>query len=571
MNKAAPPAQKQPSQIESLKRERDRFVALAFCAADVLLEADKDCTITYAAGATVAVTGYSNDDITGDSLLQIIAPDDRPILRELIRGMSVGKRLHPVPIRLIGPKGLTPRLLLTGYVLPNLPDSLFFALRPWTEGNAGDDKSNGNRDRESGLIKTEAFLDEAGGRIEDAKAKNEDVEVTMLRLENFADVGKSLDPKAREQLLKTIGACLRVSAAPGDAVARFDTENYGLIHAADADIDDLKSRIEGHLNAAAPAGKKVAVAAGTVSAEVASVDKGDFVRALHYTIKEFCDSDSASDAIGNLSDNLHKHVEQASRKMSNFRDIVSEANFDIAFQPIVDLQTGKIVHFEALARFGGGSDRSPYELITFAENTGLICDFDYAMCQKLLDWLSQANRLGQRFRVAMNLSGNSVANRAFLKELQSLLAQHAKIRDHLIIEITESARIKDLRQANAFIQKLRKAGHKVCLDDFGAGAAALRYLHDLDVDIVKIDGQYIQGALAGGKNKAFLKAIAGLCAELSIETVAEMVENEKTVEVVRHCGIGFAQGYFFGKPSTEIGVFDMSQPVLRRAGRPSGE
>ncbi|MCZ6863393.1 MAG: PAS domain-containing protein, partial [Alphaproteobacteria bacterium] len=93
--------------IESLKRERDRFVALAFCAADVLIEADADCKVTFAAGATVAMTGYSSDQFIGDSLLQIIAPDDRPILGELIRGMAVGKRLQPVPIQLIGPKGLT--------------------------------------------------------------------------------------------------------------------------------------------------------------------------------------------------------------------------------------------------------------------------------------------------------------------------------------------------------------------------------------------------------------------------------------------------------------------------------
>ena len=307
----------------------------------------------------------------------------------------------------------------------------------------------------------------------------------------------------------------------------------------------------------------MAVATGTVAADVENIGDGDLLRAMHYTIKEFCDADNATTAIGNLSENLDKHVEQASAKMSSFRDIVSESDFDIAFQPIIDLATGKIVHFEALARFGGGSDRSPYELITFAENTGLIWDFDYAMGQKLLDWLSQANKLGQRYRFALNLSGKSVSNPAFLKELQTLLARNEEVRDQLIIEITEAARIKDLKQTNAFIQVLRGAGHLVCLDDFGAGAAALRYLHDLDVDIVKIDGQYIQGALRGGKNKAFLKAIAGLCSELGVETVAEMVENEKTVAIVKECGIGFAQGYYFGRPSIEIGVFDKFNPKPR--------
>ena len=562
MNNPARAAQSKPSVVESLKRERDRFVALAFCAADVLIEADSSCGITYAAGATVGMMGYPADQLVGDSLLKIVAPDDRPILRELIRGMTVGKRLQPIPIRLIGPKGLTPRLLLTGYVLPNLPDSLFFALRPWTEGNGPDDTNPKECDKESGLYKTDAFLEQVEKRIESAKDQNENIEFTMLRLENFVELGKELDAKARGQLLKTIAACLRVSSGPSDTVARFDNENYGLVHTAGADIADLKARIEGHLKAAGKAGQDVAVAAGTVAADVENIGEGDLLRAMHYTIKEFCDADNATAAIGNLSENLDKHIEQASAKMSSFRDIVSESDFDIAFQPIIDLATGKIVHYEALARFGGGSDRSPYELITFAENTGLICDFDYAMGQKLLDWLSQANKLGQRFRVALNLSGKSVSNPAFLKELQSLLARNDEVRNQLIIEITESAKIKDLKQTNAFIQVLRGAGHVVCLDDFGAGAAALRYLHDLDVDIVKIDGQYIQGALRGGKNKAFLKAIAGLCSELSVETVAEMVENEKMLAIIKECGIGFGQGYYFGRPSTEIGVFAKTQPKL---------
>ncbi len=562
MTNATKAIQPKSTLVESLMRERDRFVALAFCAADVLIEADADCTITYTAGATVAMTGYSSDQLIGDSLLQIIAFDDRPILREFIRGLAVGKRLQPVPIRLIGPKGLTPRLLLTGYVLPNLPGSLFFALRPWTEDNLSDDGTVKNIDKESGLFKTATFLKKAEKRTEGAKNGNEVTEVSMLRLENFAALGNDLDNKAREQLLKTIGACLRVSAAPSDTVARFDNENFGLIHPADADIADLKSRIEGHLQEANQGGKSLNVAAGTATVDIGEVGKGDFISALRYTIKEFCEADSAADAIGNMSSNLHNHVEQTSKKMSNFRAIVSQSDFDIAFQPIIRLTTGKIVHYEALARFGGGSDRSPYELITFAENTGLICDFDFAMCKKLLDWLNQSNRLGQRYRVAMNLSGISVANTAFLSEFQSLLAQHEKIRDQLIIEITESARIKDLKQTNAYIQVIRKAGHTVCLDDFGAGAAALRYLHDLDVDIVKIDGQYIRGALGGGKPKAFLKAIAGLCTELSIETVAEMVEDEKMLSVVKDCDIQFGQGYYFGKPSTEIGVFQ-ARPANR--------
>jgi EAL domain-containing protein (putative c-di-GMP-specific phosphodiesterase class I) len=103
---------------------------------------------------------------------------------------------------------------------------------------------------------------------------------------------------------------------------------------------------------------------------------------------------------------------------------------------------------------------------------------------------------------------------------------------------------------------LRDAGHKVCLDDFGAGASAFQYLRALDVDVVKIDGIYVRDALKMGKGKSFLKAMAGLCNDLGIVTVAEMIENANAVTFLRACGVAYGQGYLFGRPSEDISVFD---------------
>ena len=107
---------------------------------------------------------------------------------------------------------------------------------------------------------------------------------------------------------------------------------------------------------------------------------------------------------------------------------------------------------------------------------------------------------------------------------------------------------------NNLIQSLRAASHVVCLDDFGAGAAAFQYLRALEVDVVKIDGVYVREALTKPRGKAFLKAMVGLCRDLDIAVVAEMVEDEKTVTFVRECGVQFAQGHLFGAPvlTTEL-------------------
>ena len=125
-----------------------------------------------------------------------------------------------------------------------------------------------------------------------------------------------------------------------------------------------------------------------------------------------------------------------------------------------------------------------------------------------------------------------------------------------MFELTESATIADLDQTNVVIQSLRKNGFRICLDDFGAGESAFHYLRALDVDMVKIDGSYVRDALAKSKDRCFLKSIAGLCNDLKISTIAEMIEQEKTIELLRSCGVRFGQGYLFGRPSLDITSFD---------------
>jgi EAL domain-containing protein (putative c-di-GMP-specific phosphodiesterase class I) len=192
------------------------------------------------------------------------------------------------------------------------------------------------------------------------------------------------------------------------------------------------------------------------------------------------------------------------------------------------------------------------------------------MCRKVLAWMSERGEEAARWhRIAINLSGRSLGNVAFVAALHDLLKSYPAQRSRLAFEITESARIGDLELTNRFIQSLRAEGHKVCLDDFGAGAAAFQYLRALEVDIVKIDGQYLRGAVEGGKSRAFLKAMAGLCRDLKIETIAEMVEDRRYLPVIEDCGIRYAQGYLFGKPEADIAHFlPPERPRARRMDRP---
>ncbi len=553
--------------VDTLKRERDRFVALAFCAADALFELDGDKKVAYAAGATKALANLEPAEAIGAQFIDLVDRTDRGYVSERLQAMDHANRLDPLMVRLRGPEGPTPRLMMTGYHLPDLPGSVFIALRLASKDELLTDSNDTRRDRETGLLNREAFAEVAAQKIRDAEGRGADLKLTMLRLGDMSDLRTRLDEEADRDLMRTLGACLTGDSQHNEAAARFDDENFGVLHSDGFDLNSLHERIESHIRNADPQGVGIRVSHQTADATLPDASSQDTIKALLYTITQYCDDPSSEPAIKSLSENLEDLVQEASTKMVEFRALVSEDNFDAVYQPIVDVLTSEIHHYEVLARFAGGLDRSPYELITFAENMGLICDFDFAMFRKTIDQLHAWRRKGKVYKLAVNLSGRSIGNQSFLDALLKLLGEHDDLRNQLSIEITESARIHDLERTNEIIQSLRKAGHTVCLDDFGAGAAALRYLHALDVDIVKIDGSYIRGAHEDRKLNAFLKAIAGLCADLGVDTIAEMVEDKETVELLRQCRIPYAQGYLFGKPMPQIESFTPERkPKVRRGG-----
>ena len=137
----------------------------------------------------------------------------------------------------------------------------------------------------------------------------------------------------------------------------------------------------------------------------------------------------------------------------------------------------------------------------------------------------------------------------FASRLHELLGRHRGLARRLIFEITESTELQDLEAANKVIQSLRDLGHEMCLDDFGAGFASFQYLHGLHVDYVKLDGKYIRPVLDSPRDRVMLKAMVGLCADLRVRTVAEMVETETQAGLLASIGVEFGQGWLFGKPA----------------------
>jgi EAL domain-containing protein (putative c-di-GMP-specific phosphodiesterase class I) len=135
--------------------------------------------------------------------------------------------------------------------------------------------------------------------------------------------------------------------------------------------------------------------------------------------------------------------------------------------------------------------------------------------------------------------------------LMAMTAEAGVLRSRLLFEITESQRLNDLELANRIIAKVRKTGHPVCLDDFGAGGASLESLCRLEVDYVKIDGRYIRALDARSREATIVKHMVALCRDFGVAPIAEMVETKAAAAVIEAFGVKLAQGWLYGKATAK--------------------
>lgn len=554
-----PPADS--AEHDPVRRERDRFAAFAFCVADVLLELDESQAVVFATGAVAALLGRQPEELIGRRMPEIATPEYAGLVSAMLSAARAQNRMSPVAIRLSGLRGPTPPMLTAGYFLPQLPHvggRYYLALR------LDSDQVGPGRERnpETGLLDTQGF---AGSVSRHLARPGGELKVTLVQVGNLETLRRKLDEETRQALMLTLGTWLRTSSVDGDTAGQFDQERFGLLRHGSDSVAPIWKQLREFSRAIDPDGIGIDIAdaelePAALGFDADGVSRSDVARVLIHAINAFDAADIGETSLDDMSRNLGTVARLTVDRIKRFRKAVADGSFLFAFQPIVDAATRRPHHFEALARFSGDPALASGGEIQFAEELGLISEFDLRMAGKVVEWLRTTNKLGMRYHIALNLSGRSLSSAGFLRDLQALLEGADDVRRQILFELTETGRIGSLSKAAAVVNRLRSLGHKICLDDFGAGAATFHYLRAFDVDIVKIDGALVHEAVHGRKGLAFLTAVVGMCEDLGITTVAEMVEDERTLTVVRDAGVTLAQGHLFGLPSPDVSAYEAPRP-----------
>ena len=529
-----------------MRYERDRFVAFSFCASDVLIELDERHRIIFAAGAVLAFLGVSPEDLVGQPLLLLVAAQSRPAASELLIAIGEGRRLEPMMLYMVTAGGSTMPLLTLGYSLP-LPDfegHIFLSFRHQQMNEEEETKPEGQ------LLDADAFAALVAERTS-VGADPGDV-LTLIEVASMAAPGALPNPAAQYGLNAAVASCLSAEAA-GSVICEIDNGRYGLLHTTALDVAALGKQLGNAASNADPDGTEISVISASTGLTCKGSSAEDTALAVACIIQDFRRTATASFDLDDQERDLPELLSNTARRVAVVKKLIEDGAFEIHYQPVVKLKTRATEHFEALTRLTGKHGQmSTFEFICFAERIGIIAGFDLAVCRRVVKRVNQQIEKQEPWPIAVNVSGRSIEDPVFRRALLRLLGDNPQTRPYILFELTESMALRDVSATNEFIQKLRVAGHKVCLDDFGVGASAFEYLRAIEIDLVKIDGSYVQSALQNRKSGHFLRAIVSLCRDLGVATVAEMVEEEAHVRFLIDSGLDYGQGYLFGNPAAEL-------------------
>jgi PAS domain S-box-containing protein len=244
------------------------------------------------------------------------------------------------------------------------------------------------------------------------------------------------------------------------------------------------------------------------------------------------------------------HPVPARDRQGSYRTRVADAlgtdRFTLYAQPILDLQSNEVTRHELLLRVldEANGPQSPIQVLDTAERLDAVYDIDLWVVERAMQLAAeQPDRCLQ-----INLSGRSVGDPRLTDEVERRITRYDVNPGQLPIEITETALIGNLSEARRFADRVRDLGCELALDDFGSGYASFRYLRIFPIDLVKIDGEYVVELVGNPQDQVLVRALVQVCQAYGIRTVAEFVQDEPTLRLLRELGVDYVQGYLIGRP-----------------------
>jgi diguanylate cyclase (GGDEF)-like protein len=410
-----------------------------------------------------------------------------------------------------------------------------------------------NHDQLTGLLNRYAFSAEL---LAAANAQQQSF-LCYVDMDHFKVVNDSCGHVAGDELLKATAVILSSVLAPDDKLARVGGDEFCILlqntslASVQQRLKNLLQKIEHYRfkfdNQTFGIGASIGVIGlqgktSDVRQLMMAADAGCYLAKSNGRNRYFI-VDEQTQALNHLENERH-HLQIVRQALQN-------NSFRLFAQPIKSLQADPSCHFEVLLRLfdAQGNAISPALFIPLAERQGLITQIDVWVLQQVLQALATQQALWPRLgKVSINISGISLDTADFLREVKIILQQSGVPASLLCFEITETAAVTNLAQAQLFFKELRALGYAFALDDFGVGMSSFAYLRDMPVDYVKIDGTFVKNMVKNQTDAVMVQAINNIAHSLGKKTIAEFVADEATAAALQAMGVEYGQGFGLGHP-----------------------
>src|SRR3954452_21964500 len=391
--------------------------------------------------------------------------------------------------------------------------------------------------------------------IEEAARFRSSCAFMLIGIDHLARVNDAFGFDVAYAVIAEVGKRIRARLRGGDVLGRFSGNKFGLI-LRNYTVDDTNVAAERFL--AGVRDEVVPTVSGPVSvtASIGAISIPRYARNADEAVTRAQETlDAAKNRRAGSFSLWRPNVERDAQRRVNIRvtdEIVTglnERRIVTAFEPVVEARSRQPAFYECLVRMeqeDGQALLAP-DIVPVAERLGLIRLVDHRVLELVVAELAASPDV----QLSLNISPDTTMDPDWSATIESLMRAHPGVAKRLIVEITETVAIQDLDDIRGFVTRLKNFGSPIAIDDFGAGYTSFRNLRKLGVDIVKIDGAFVQNITRSADDRAFVQTLIDLARRLDIKTVAEWVQDEEAANMLRDWGCDYIQGRLIGLASGE--------------------
>lgn len=547
------------------RRSEARFRTLVQNSTDIIAVLEEDLTIRYVTPSARAMLGFEPSDLVGTGLGRLLdrseVPEPEAQLRDAARPHGVLER--ELRLRRADGSWRTVEGVISDLLGDPSVRGLVLTAHDVTERRELEDRLTHQafHDALTGLPNRALLTDRVGHALERAKRSGATVALLFLDLDDFKTVNDSLGHLAGDELLVHVAERLRQHLRASDTPARIGGDEFALLLGDARGVEGaggVAERLLGELAKPIAVGQTDVLVRASIGIVVARPGQtaGELLR--NADIAMYWAKQCGGHRYQVFEPQMHEAALTRLELKADLERAFQAGEFDLAFQPIVDLESGRVVALETLLRWTHSTRGTvaPAEFIRIVEETGLINDIGLWVleqaCAQTRAW--QVSVPGQaQLSVYVNLSARQILRSQCTEEVARTLFETGLSPSHVVLEITESTLMEDVEGVSARLTELRGLGLRIAIDDFGTGFSSLGYLQRFPVDELKIAKEFVD-AVVDSRRTRLVEAIIALARSLDLGTVAEGIEQTEQRDRLLGLGCTLGQGFLFSRPVSAADV-----------------